>query len=115
MNTSGVQRGYMAKNMRVEEFLNVVVKAISMEFEKEVKVENIGEGQIRIVIDSYEVRTSMNYLEEIKSHMVLIDLFLKALRRRALVLIEIEVNIFNIVLGFILGETKNNWKMLYYY
>jgi hypothetical protein len=34
----------MAKNMKVEEFLNVVIKAISREFGKEVKVENIGEN-----------------------------------------------------------------------
>ena len=67
MNTLGFQRGYMAKNMKVEEFLKVVIKAISMEFEKEVRIENIGEDQIRIVIDSYEVSVSMKYLEEIKS------------------------------------------------
>ncbi|MCB2298879.1 hypothetical protein [Clostridium tagluense] len=62
-----VQRGYMAKSMEVEKFLNMIIETLSKEFEKEVKLEEMGEGQIRIVIDSYEVRTSMSYLEEIKS------------------------------------------------
>lgn len=29
MNTSGIQRGYMAKNMKVEQFIKVVVKALA--------------------------------------------------------------------------------------
>ncbi|MCB2300304.1 hypothetical protein [Clostridium tagluense] len=62
MNTVGYQRGYMAKGMEVEKFLKRIIETLSKEFEKEVKVEDIGEDQIRIVIDSYEVRTSMNYL-----------------------------------------------------
>ncbi|MGV8981000.1 hypothetical protein [Clostridium sp.] len=67
MNTLGFQRGYMAKGMNVGRFLNVIIETLSKEFEKEVRVEDIGDNQIRIVIDSYEVRTSMKYLEEIKS------------------------------------------------
>ena len=67
MNTLGFQRGYMAKNMKVEKFLNVIIETLSREFEKEIKVEDIGGDQIRIVIDRYEVRTSMKYLEGIKS------------------------------------------------
>ena len=64
MNTLGLQRGYMAKGMEVEKFLKVIIETLSREFEKEVKVEDIGEDQIRIVIDNYDVRTSMNYLEQ---------------------------------------------------
>jgi len=64
MNTLGFQRGYMAKGMEVEKFLKVIIETLSREFEKEVKVEDIGEDQIRIVIDNYDVRTSMNYLEQ---------------------------------------------------
>lgn len=41
MNTSGVQRGYMAKNMEAEEFKKVVTNAISREFEKEIKLKII--------------------------------------------------------------------------
>ncbi len=43
MNTSGVQRGYMDKNMTAEEFIKVVVNALSMEFGKEVKLKIINE------------------------------------------------------------------------
>ena len=57
----------MAKNMKVEEFLKVVIEAISREFDKKVKVKNIGGDGIRIVVDSYKVSVSMKYLEEIKS------------------------------------------------
>jgi hypothetical protein len=67
MNTLGFQRGYMAKGMKVEEFLNIIINTLSNEFEKKAKVENIGEDEIIIFIDRYEVRTSMKHLEEIKS------------------------------------------------
>ena len=67
MNTTGFIRGYMAKGMKTEEFLNKIVDTLSKEFEKEVKVENISEEEIRIIMDNYVVRTSMKYLEKIKS------------------------------------------------
>ena len=35
MNTSGMIRGYMSKNMKAEEFIKVVVKALRWEFEKQ--------------------------------------------------------------------------------
>jgi hypothetical protein len=41
MNTSGVQRGYMSRYMKAEEFIKVVVNALGREFEKEVKLECI--------------------------------------------------------------------------
>jgi hypothetical protein len=62
MKTSGVQRADMARTMNVEEYLNVVVKALSMEFGTKVLVENISEDEILIVMDNYEVQTSMVYI-----------------------------------------------------
>ena len=56
MNTSGIQRGYMAKNMKAEEFIKVVVNALSMEFEKEVKLEIINDNEFRITFDNYKIK-----------------------------------------------------------
>jgi lipoate-protein ligase A len=50
MNTSGVQRGYMAKNMKVEDFISVVVTALSREFEEEVKLESINNDEFEITL-----------------------------------------------------------------
>ena len=41
MNTTGFTRGYMAKNMSAENFIKVVVTALSREFEEEVKLERV--------------------------------------------------------------------------
>lgn len=42
LNTSGVNRGYMAKNLKSEEFIKRVVDALSREFENnEIKLERI--------------------------------------------------------------------------
>ncbi len=67
MNTSGVQRGYMVKNMKSEEFIKVVVKALSMEFEKEVKLKAINEEAFRINLDNYEITMSVELINKIKS------------------------------------------------
>lgn len=67
MNTSGVQRGYMVKNMKSEEFIKVVVKALSMEFEKEVKLEAINEEVFKIALDNYEITMSVELINKIKS------------------------------------------------
>ncbi|MBZ9687503.1 hypothetical protein G9F72_014320 [Clostridium estertheticum] len=62
MNTSRVQRAAMARTMNAEEYLNVVVKALSMEFDTKVLVENISKNEILIVMNNYEVLTSMEYI-----------------------------------------------------
>ena len=67
MNTSGIQRGYMAKNMEAEEFIKVVINAISMEFGKEVKLEKINENDFRIALDNYEVAMTVELINKIKS------------------------------------------------
>jgi len=65
MNTTGFIRGYMAKSMTASEYLQVVVKALSMEFGSKVIVENISQGDIRIVMDNYEVTTSIKDISEL--------------------------------------------------
>jgi len=84
MNTSGVNRGYMAKGMKVENFLKVIIDTLGKEFEKEVKVENIGEDGIRIIMDSYEFMTSMKYLERIKSPYGIDKFILESLEKEGL-------------------------------
>lgn len=67
MNTSGIQRGYMAKNMKAEEFIKVVINALSMEFGKEVKLEIINEKDFRIELDNYKVTMSNELINKLKS------------------------------------------------
>lgn len=55
MNTTGIARGYMSKNMRAEEFIKVVTKALSCEFEKEVELESISDDEFKITLDDYVV------------------------------------------------------------
>lgn len=67
MNTSGVQRGYMAKNMKAEEFIKVVTNAISREFEKEIKLEKINENDFRLALENYEVIMTVELINKLKS------------------------------------------------
>lgn len=67
LNTSGVQRGYMAKNMKAEEFIKVVANALSMEFEKKVEVEAINENDFKITLDNYEVTMNRELINKLKS------------------------------------------------
>lgn len=67
MNTSGFLRGYMAKNMNAEDFIKVVVTALSREFEEEVKLENINDDGFLITMRDYMVTMSKEFIDEIKS------------------------------------------------
>ena len=55
MNTTGMLRGYMSKNMKAEEFIKVVVRALSCEFEKEVGLESICDDEFKITLDDYVI------------------------------------------------------------
>ena len=55
MNTSGIARGYMSKNMKAEEFIKVATKALSCEFEKEVELESISDDEFKISLDDFVV------------------------------------------------------------
>ena len=67
MNTSGIQRGYMAKNMETEEFIKVVVNALSMEFGKEIKLKIINENEFEISLDNYKIKMSKELIEKHKT------------------------------------------------
>lgn len=67
MNTSGIQRAYMAKNMEAEEFIKVVINALSREFGKEVKLEKINDNEFRITLDNYEIKMSKENIEKHKT------------------------------------------------
>lgn len=78
LNTSGIQRGYMAKNMKAEEFIKVVVKALSMEFEKQVKLEIINENNFKITLEGYTVTMTKELINKIKSPYGIDNFILKA-------------------------------------
>lgn len=67
MNTTGFIRGYMAKNMSAEDFIKVVVTAISREFEEEVKLEKTNDGKYLIAMDGYGITMSKKFIDDIKS------------------------------------------------
>jgi hypothetical protein len=66
MNTTGYIRGYMAKNMNAEDFIKVVVKALSREFEEEVQLKNINDGFI-IRMKDYKIIISKELIDKLKS------------------------------------------------
>lgn len=61
MNTSGIQRGYMDKNMEAEEFIKVVINALSREFGREVKLKIINDNEFRITFDNYKIEMSKEH------------------------------------------------------
>jgi hypothetical protein len=82
MNTFGIQRGYMAKNMRAEEFINVVIVALSREFEKEVKLEIINENEFRISLGNYKIKMSKELIEKHKTPYGIDRFILEAFERQ---------------------------------
>lgn len=69
MNTSGYIRGYMAKNMKAEEFIVVVVSALNKEFEEiknGVKLGKINDEFI-VSMDEYGVTLSKEQIDMLKS------------------------------------------------
>ncbi|MBU5439881.1 hypothetical protein KQI42_17860 [Tissierella sp. MSJ-40] len=67
MNTTGFIRGYMAKNMSAEDFIKVVVTALSREFEEEVKLEKINDDKYLIAMDGYSITMNKELIDELKS------------------------------------------------
>lgn len=66
MDTTGIARGYMSKNMKAEEFIKVVVRALSCEFEKEVELESISDNEFKIILDNYVVIMSKELINKLK-------------------------------------------------
>lgn len=82
MNTSGIQRGYMAKNMKAEEFIKVVVNALSREFGKEVKLEIINDNEFKISLDNYKIKMSKELIEKHKTPYGIDRLILESFRKQ---------------------------------
>lgn len=82
MNTSGIQRSYMAKNMKAEEFIKVVVNALSIEFGKEVKLETINENEFEISLDNYKIKMSKVLIEKYKTPYGIDRFILEAFERQ---------------------------------
>lgn len=57
----------MSKNMKAEEFIKVVVKALSCEFEKSVKLESINENDFKIALDNFQVIMRVELINKLKS------------------------------------------------
>ena len=66
VNSSGMLRGYMSKNMKAEEFIEVVRKALSKEFEEVVNLEE-NDNIFTISLKNYQVSMSKGLIEEIQS------------------------------------------------
>ena len=69
MNTSGFIRGYMAKNMEVEEFIKRVIEALNREFEE---LDNgilleIKNDEFLIEMEKHQISISKDLEEEVKS------------------------------------------------
>lgn len=65
MNTTGMIRGYMSKNMKAEEFIKVVVKALSCEFEKEFELERISGDEFKITLDDFVVIMNKAFINKL--------------------------------------------------
>ncbi len=69
MNTSGYIRGYMAKNMKAEDFIKVVVSALNREFEeiKEGVSLEYKDKEFIISMGKYQVVMSKELIDKLKS------------------------------------------------
>lgn len=69
MNTSGYIRGYMAKNIKAEKFIVVVVSALNKEFEEiknGVRLDKIN-NEFIVTMDEYGVTLSKQLIDKLKS------------------------------------------------
>lgn len=82
MNTSGIQRGYMAKNMMAGEFIKVVINALSREFGREFKLEIINDNEFRITHDNYKIKMSKEIIEKHKTAYGVDRFILQSLRKQ---------------------------------
>ncbi|MBZ9687489.1 hypothetical protein G9F72_014250 [Clostridium estertheticum] len=90
MNTTGFIRGYMVKNMNAEGYLNVVVNALSMEFDTKVLVQNISEDDVRIVMANFEVIISLKYINELSKPYGIDKFILESLAKKGF---NLDINI----------------------
>ncbi|MBC8580145.1 hypothetical protein [Zhenhengia yiwuensis] len=67
MNTLGMLRGYMAKNMDATRFIDEVTKTLSKEFNELVRVKMIKPGVYRIELKDYKITMSEDLINKLKS------------------------------------------------
>lgn len=67
LNTTGFIRGYMSKNMKDEDFIKVVAKALSREFEEEVHLINIDNYTFTIRMMDYQIILNKRLISTLKS------------------------------------------------
>lgn len=66
MNTTGFLRGYMAKNMKADQFIKVAAEAISREFKENVEVTTESPEKYEIIFKGYKAEISSALIEELK-------------------------------------------------
>jgi hypothetical protein len=67
MNSTGFLRGYMAKNMSSESFINIVVKAISIEFNEHVQILNTSQDEYEIMLKNYKLTINSAVIDELRT------------------------------------------------
>jgi hypothetical protein len=66
MNTTGFLRGYMAKNMSSERFINIVAEVIAKEFDEKVQVISETLNEHSILFKGYRVNVNSNLIDQLK-------------------------------------------------
>jgi thermostable 8-oxoguanine DNA glycosylase len=66
MNTTGFIRGYMAKNMSAESFIQVVAEALVKEFEEEVNIVFKIENEYVVLFKDYSVSITNDLINDLK-------------------------------------------------
>jgi hypothetical protein len=67
MNSTGFIRGYMAKNMSSESFVDIVVKAIATEFNENVHILKTSQDAYEIVLRNYKLTINNTEIDELRS------------------------------------------------
>lgn len=81
MNTSGFIRGLMLAHQTTDAFMEVVVRAIRREFERDVHLLDIGDGYV-ITMSEYQIALGKQFVDIIKSHYGIDRLILEEFERQ---------------------------------
>lgn len=81
MNTSGFIRGMMLKNKTTDEFMEVVVRAIRLEFDLDVHLLDIGDAYL-ITMKEYKIGLGKQFVDIIKTHYGIDRLILEEFERQ---------------------------------
>src|SRR5690625_3719655 len=105
MNTTGFIRGYMAKNMNAEEFIQVDFRALSRENMKEKKITlKTTNNNNKKKRENYKLNLDKKLVKNTKAHMVSIDIFWMNLRSKDTTWISTEVSMSSTASIFITAQ-----------